>query len=88
MIDDIYQELNSVLSPIYEAVPDIATILDTLITVLEMYHTPLDSVNTFFFNISLAAKSQDQFTLMWEEHHGSFKCFLWVTCINPQYVMG
>lgn len=54
--DGSYQELNKVVSPINAPVPDIATILDTSTTVLEMYYTVLDLAN-IFFNISLAAKT-------------------------------
>lgn len=43
-----YGELNKVAPSIHAEVPNIVTILDTLITVLEVYHALLDLASTFF----------------------------------------
>ena len=59
-----YWELNSVVSPIHAAVPNIAN-LDTLAIVLGVHHAVLDFPNAFF-SIPLSSESQDQFSFMWE----------------------
>lgn len=58
------------MPPLHAAVPNVATILDTLATVLEMYHVVLDPANAFF-SIPLAMASQDQLT--WEEQKWTFQ---------------
>lgn len=47
--------------------PSIATILDSLFTVLGVYQLVLDLANTFL-SVSLADESQDQFAFTWEAH--------------------
>ena len=43
-----YWELSKVVSPIHATVPQIATILDTLATVLGVFHAMQDLANAFF----------------------------------------
>ena len=43
-----YWELSKVVSPIHKTVPQIATILDTLATVLGVFHAMQDLANAFF----------------------------------------
>lgn len=45
-------------APIHVAVPNIATILDTLAMILWMYHAVVGLVH-FFFSIPIATESQD-----------------------------
>lgn len=56
-----FWKLNKVAPSIYVAVPNIATILDILATVLGRYRGVLDLANTFF-SIPLATESQEQLT--------------------------
>ena len=61
-------------APIHAAVPNMATILDTLATVLGVYHAALD-LAVAFFSIPLAAESQDQFAFTWEGQQWTFQVF-------------
>ena len=55
--------IEQVGAPVHAAVPNIATILDTLATVLGVCHAALDLANGFC-SIPLAAESQGQFAFM------------------------
>lgn len=51
-----YRRLNRVVLPIHVAVPNKATILDTLAMVLGMYHVVLGLALFFFFGILMATE--------------------------------
>ena len=55
-----YTEINKVVPPLFSAVPNVTTIMDTLSVELGTYHFVLDLANAFF-SIHLHPDSQDQF---------------------------
>ena len=58
MVD--YSELNKVMPPIHAAIPNIASLMDTLSREIKTYHCVLDLANVFF-SIPIAEESQDRF---------------------------
>lgn len=78
-----YWELNKVVLPIHGALPNIATVLDTLAPVLRVHHIVLDLTRVFgflvlvflgfFLSILLTAESQDQSAFMWEGQKRTFQ---------------
>lgn len=66
-----YQELNKVMPSIRAAVVNIATILDMLATVLELYYAVQDLANALF-SIPVATESQDQSDFMWDREQWTF----------------
>ena len=67
-----YRELNKVPLPIHAAVPNIASLMDTLSREIKTYHCVLDIANTFF-SIPVAEKSQDQFVFTWGGRQWTFQ---------------
>ena len=67
-----YRELNKVTPPIHAAVPNIASLMDTLSREIETYHCVLDLANAFF-SIPIAKESQDQFAFTWEGRQWTFQ---------------
>jgi len=59
-----YRELNKVTLPIHAAVPNIASLMDTLSRETETYHCVLDVANAFF-SIPIHEESQDPFAFTW-----------------------
>ena len=53
-----YRELNKVISPLFAAMPNVASLLDQLSHDLGTYHYVLDLANAFF-SIDIDPESQD-----------------------------
>lgn len=62
--DNGLPQIEASSAAIHVAMLNTATILDTLAMVLGVYHARLN-LAIFFFSISLATESQDQFTFTW-----------------------
>lgn len=77
MMEDC-RELNKITLPIYTAISNIASLMDTLSKETEIYRV-LDLANAFF-SILIAEESQDQFTFTWE-------CRRWTFQVLPQEYM-
>jgi len=67
-----YRELNKVTPPIHAAVPNIASLMDTLSRERKTYHCVLDLANAFF-SIPIAEESQDQFAFTWGGRQWTFQ---------------
>jgi len=67
-----YRELNKVTLPIHAAVPNIASLMDTLSREIKTYHCVLDLASAFF-SIPIAEESQDQFAFMWGGRQWTFQ---------------
>uniref|UniRef100_A0A669QJJ3 ribonuclease H n=1 Tax=Phasianus colchicus TaxID=9054 RepID=A0A669QJJ3_PHACC len=67
-----YRELNKVTPPIHIAVPNIASLMDTLSREIKTYHCVLDLANVFF-SIPIAEESQDQFAFTWGGRQWTFQ---------------
>uniref|UniRef100_A0A669QJR9 ribonuclease H n=1 Tax=Phasianus colchicus TaxID=9054 RepID=A0A669QJR9_PHACC len=67
-----YRELNKVTPPVLVAVPDIASLMDTLNREIKTYHCVLDLANAFF-SIPIAEESQDQFAFTWGGRQWTFQ---------------
>ena len=67
-----YRELNKVTPPIHAAVPNIASLMDTLSREIKTYHCVLDLANAFF-SIPITEESQDQFAFTWEGRQWTFQ---------------
>lgn len=67
-----YRELNKVTPPIHAAIPNIASLMDTLSREIKMYLCVLDLANAFF-SIPVVEESQDQFAFMWGGRQWTFQ---------------
>jgi len=55
-----YRELNKVTLPIHVAIPNIASLMNTMSREIKTYHCVLDLANAFF-SIPIDEESEDQF---------------------------
>jgi len=67
-----YRELNKVMPPIHAAIPNTASLMDTLSREIKTYHCVLDLADAFF-SIPIAEESQDQFAFTWGGRQWTFQ---------------
>jgi len=67
-----YKELNKVTTPVRAAVPNLASLMDTVSREIKTYHCVLDLANAFS-SIPIAEQLQDWFAFTWGSRQRTFQ---------------